>query len=204
LKFASGIKHVDVATPKSVAGPQHVFQVFSQWPPAFASPALLYQLLNIYNPATIYRFHMTTQRPLSAAAPAPPAQSRLAPGFARRIQWHRFILSLEGHSCLPRGGPQPTKSLRAVAKPGTQPIEAAAALPVYVLIANLELEFNPSHRKLSPLEIPNRKFLTISNHFSQPFASLRSSSLITHHSPLIPAFLIHGAAIKIPPNPLKT
>jgi hypothetical protein len=175
LKFASGIKHVDVTTPKSIANPGTCFDSFQ-----------FYQLLNTPILATIARFHMTTQWSLSAAAPASRGQIRLEPRFARRLQWHR------------RSG------LCAIAKPGTQPIEAAASLPVHVLIANLELEFNPSHRKLSPLEIPNRKFLTISNHFSQPFASLRSSSLITHHSPLIPAFLIHGAAIKIPPNPLKT
>jgi len=177
----------------------------------------LYQLLNIYNPATIDRFHMTTQRPLSAAAPAPWAQPCL--------EWHR-------HSCLPRG----TRGLCAVAKPRTQPTEAAASLPSKfliandnptrivilsdqreskglpsqsppLLIANLELEFHLSHRKLSPLQIPNRKFLTI---FESLLTAARSSppsssrTPITHRSSLMPAFLIHGSAIKTPPNPLKT
>jgi hypothetical protein len=148
-----------------------------------------YQLLNTLIPATITRFHMTTQTPLSAAAPAPQEEPRL--------QWHR-------HSCL-----------CAVAKPRTQPIEAAASLPsnfliandnptrivilsdqreskglrsqsLQLLIANLELEFHLSHRKLNPLEIPNRKFLTI---FGSLLTAVRSSppnsSRTTDHSPLI-------------------
>ena len=119
-----------------------------------------YQLLNTPVPATITRFHMTTQTTLSAAAPAPQEEPRL--------QWHR-------HSCL-----------CAVAKPRTQLIEAAASLRFKFLIANLELEFHLSHRKLNPLEIPNRKFLTI---FESLLTAVRSSpassSPITHHSLLI-------------------
>ena len=129
---------------------------------------MFYQLLNIAIPATIARFHMTTQRSLSAAAPAHWRQIRLEPQFARRM-WHR-------HSCLPRG----TKGLCAVAGPGTQPIEAAASLPVHVLIANLELEFHLSHRKLSSLKIPNRKFLAISRIAFASFL-ISSSPLVTHH-----------------------
>ena len=192
MKFASGIKHVDVATPKSIAGPCHVVRVFSQWPSVFASPRL-YQLLNIYNPATIDRFHMTTHTTLSAAAPAPQAQPRLEP----RFQWHR-------HSCLPRG----TRGLCAVAWPGGPRLATpSASLPVHVLIANLELEFYLSVRKPNTLEIPNRKFLTISNHFSQSFGfSLRNSSFASRHwsSVTHASLLIYGSAIKTPPNPLKT
>ena len=33
--------------------------------------------------------------------------------------------------------------------------------PFFLLIANLELEFRATHRKVSPLKIPNRKFLAI-------------------------------------------
>jgi hypothetical protein len=172
-----------------------VLQVFSRCPSAFASPRL-YQLLNIYNPATIDRFHMTTQTTLSAAAPAPQEEPRLL--------WHR-------HSCLPRG----TRGLCTVARPRTQVSEAAASLPskfliandnptrivilsdqrvskglrsqsLLVLMANLELEFNLSHRKLSPLQIPNRKFLAI---FESLLTAVRSSppssSRTTDHSPLI-------------------
>jgi len=84
-----------------------VFQACSQRPSAFASPRL-YQLLNIYNPATIDRFHMTTQRPLSAAAPASKAQPCL--------KWHR-------HSCL-----------CAVAGPGSPRLATpSTSLPVHVL-----------------------------------------------------------------------
>ena len=138
-----------------------------------------YQLLNNTIPATITRFHMTTQTTLSAAAPAPQEEPRL--------QWHR-------HSCL-----------CAVAKPRTQPIEAAASLRFKFLIANLELEFHLSHRKLNPLEIPNRKFLTIfESRPSDLLLPAHHQSLITRHSSPIPAFLIHGTAIKTPPNPLKT
>jgi hypothetical protein len=58
---------------------------------------------------------------------------------------------------LPRG----TKGLGAFAKPRTRPIEAAASLSVeslhQFLIANLELEFNLSHRNDSSLKISDRK-----------------------------------------------
>jgi len=169
VKFASGIKHVDVATPKSIAGPCHVVRVFSQWPSVFASPRL-YQLLNIYNPATIDRFHMTTHTTLSAAAPAPQAQPRLE----SRFQWHR-------HSCLPRG----TRGLCAVARHGTHPIKAAASRAVQTLIANARLALSATHSKISPLQIPNRERMAISRIASQApnllFAAHRPSSLATRH-----------------------
>ncbi len=168
------INTVDVATPKSVAGPADV-------PTAFQ----FYQLLNTPIPATIIRFHMMTQRSLSAAVPASKTQPRL--------KWH-------WHSCLPKG----TKGLCAVAGPcGPRLPSPSTSPPSQFLIANLELEFHLSHRKLSPLRIPNRKFLTISriaSHDLQIFAS----QPITNHSSLITAFLIYGSAIKTPPNPLKT
>jgi hypothetical protein len=159
----------------------------------------LYRLLNVYNSATIDRFHMTTQRPLSAATPAPQAQPRLAPRFARRHQWHRFTLSLEGHSCLPRGGAQPTKGLGAVARPRTQPTEPAASLPSKSLIANPELKFHLSLLRINDLKFPNRKFSTILDPCSAPNFSL----LATSHSPLATASLIHGSAIKTPRNTFK-
>ena len=155
------------------------------------------------NRATIARFYMMTQTSLSAAAPASQGYFRLA----RRIKWHRFTLSLEGHSCLPRG----TKGLCAVAKPGTQPIEAAASLPVHVLIANLELESHLTHRKLSPLRNPNRKFSRVLREpwriesFSMRLQSLtrkgrRANPHAGGRSPMTP-FLIHGSAIKSQRNP---
>src|SRR3984957_9909573 len=78
---------------------------------------------------------MTTQRPLSAAAPASKAQPCL--------KWHSCLCAVAG-PVSPR-----------LATPST-------SLPVHVLIANLELKLNLTHRKLNPLRISNRKFLTIS------------------------------------------
>ena len=68
------------------------------------------------------------------------------------------------------------------------------------LIANLELEFRPTHRKISPLKIPNRKYLAIFHLASQarrratspnfqngnlfgslPFAQLRPRVPLTPH-----------------------
>jgi len=145
--MSSVIEHVDVTTGKSVASPGTCFACRQ-----------FYQLLNIPIPATITRFHMTTQSSLSAAAPASRTQACL--------KWHR-------HSCL-----------RAVAGPETPRLATpSTSLPVHVLIANLELKLDLTHRKLNPLKIPNRKFLTIFK--SLPTAhrsSLRSPSQITHHS----------------------
>jgi len=183
----------------SLSPPENRLQAPAHVPPPFQ----FYQLLNILIPATIIRFHMTTQRSLSAATPAPHEEPRL--------QWHRFTLSFEGHSCLPRG----TKGLCAVAGPGSpRPATPSTSLPVQVLIAsdnptrivilsdqreskglpqslqlliaNLELKLNLSHRKLNPLKIPNRKFLTISR-IASLFAA-RHSSLATRHCLSNPRF----------------
>ena len=84
-----------------------------------------------------------TRTPLSAATRANPEAPRVYsapkewPGgnsiLARDVegvQWHR-------HSCLPRGGPQPTKGLCAVAMPKTQQTAAPTLpLPGKFLIAN--------------------------------------------------------------------
>ena len=69
--------------------------------------------------------------------------------------------------------------------------------PADFLIANLELECTSSHRKRSPLRIPNRKFSRVFDSDS----ALNLSSLVTHHSSLATALLIHGSAIKSPANP---
>src|ERR1700751_195916 len=99
---------------------------------------------------------MTTQTTLSAATPGPQEEPRL--------QWHR-------HPCL-----------CAVAGPGSPRLATAStSLPLHVLIANLELRLNLSHRKLNPLKIPNRKFLTISRVAVLPPFRLRGSSFATRH-----------------------
>ena len=151
---------------------------------------------------------MTTQRSLSAAAPASQGQICLAPRFGRGPQWHR-------HSCL-----------CAVAKPSTQPTEATTSLPsefliandnptrivilsdqreskghssLSLLIANPELEFHLSLIRISDLKIPNRKFLTIFDTCS----ALNFCFLASSHSPLATALLIHGSAIKTPRNTFR-
>ena len=69
--------------------------------------------------------------------------------------------------------------------------------PTAILIANLELESNSTHRKHSPLTIPNRKFSRVFDSDS----ALNFSQLVTHHSSLVTAPLIYGSAIKTPANP---
>ena len=69
--------------------------------------------------------------------------------------------------------------------------------PADFLIANLELECTSSHGKRSPLRIPNRKFSRVFDSDS----ALNLSPLVTHHSSLATALLIHGSAIKSPANP---
>jgi len=65
-----------------------------------------------------------------------------------------------------------------------------------ILIANLELEFHPTHRKLSPLKISNRKFSPLLRlRFSSPSRSMfANESSDTRHASL--CVLIHGSAIK--------
>ena len=65
------------------------------------------------------------------------------------------------------------------------------------LIANLELESNSTHRKHSPLKIPNRK----SSRVFDSNSALNFSQIVTHHSSVVTAFLIYGSAIKTPANP---
>ena len=65
------------------------------------------------------------------------------------------------------------------------------------LIANLELEFSSTHRKHSPLIIPNRKF----SRAFHPDAAQNSRLLVTQYPSSVTPFLIHGSAIKSPANP---
>ena len=68
-----------------------------------------------------------------------------------------------------------------------------------ILIANPELEFQLTHRRISLLEISNRKF-------SQVFDSCSALNfwlLVTRHSSLDTVFLIYGCAIKTSHNNLK-
>ena len=87
----------------------------------------------------------------------------------------------------------------------------APSLTIAFLIANLELESRPTHRKLSPLRISSRKFLPI---FDPSFQGPALSPAVTRHllpgslnadeGPLATRFLIYGSAIKTRCNSLKT
>src|SRR5580704_5200092 len=74
---------------------------------------------------------------------------------------------------------------------------ARPSAPTAFLIANLELEFTSTHRKHYPVRISSRKFLRVFRSDS----TLNFSPLVTHHSSLATALLIHGSAIKTPANP---
>jgi len=106
--------------------------------------------------------------------------------LATEFKWHR-------HSCL-----------CAVAKPRTRRMANAAASlsakipwPPWRLIANLELKLRPTHRKISPLGISNRKYFAISNRtwVPRPQPACHPSP-ITHH-----CFSNRDTAIRISPNP---
>jgi hypothetical protein len=134
-----------------------------------------------------------TQTLLSAATTASQGYLRLA----RRTQWHR-------HSCLCAFA---DARIRRMADPAASLVREIPG-PRWRLIANLELEFHLTQRKLSPLRIPNRKFLTIFQllahplplaqpHPRKPFFTNHQSRAICHQ------FLIHGSAIKTQRNRFK-
>ena len=120
--------------------------------------------------ATIARFYMMTQTSLSGAA----LQYRGGPPWwASPDQGDAYVRN---------------SSFRPQASSFQKP------WPPYGgrLIANLELEFHLNHRKLSPLQIPNRKFSPLLYLFTN------DQSRVTSHR-----FLIHGSAIKTPRNPFR-
>jgi hypothetical protein len=79
----------------------------------------------------------------------------------------------------------------------------AASPAAQFLIANLELEFQLTHRKLSPLRISNRKYSPLLRlRFSSPSRSMSANeSSDTRHSSL--CVLIHGSAIKSRRKPFE-
>lgn len=97
--------------------------------------------------------------------------------------------------------------------------EHAASLKPEVLIANLDLEFQLTHRRISLLEISNRKYLRVLHSpwriaIFQPVSQLarhpsirslgkphRGRQVTTMHRPA--RHLIYGCAIKIPNNSLR-
>src|ERR1700741_3342559 len=74
------------------------------------------------------------------------------------------------------------------------------SLTIKTLIANPRLKFLLTHRKLSPLKIPNRKYIAIFQ--ARRGSACVASTLVTDHSPLITALLIDVPAIKNPSNAL--
>ena len=81
-----------------------------------------------------------------------------------------------------------------------------------ILIANLELEFRPTHRKISPLRISNRKYFAIFHLTSQPPRRRRRAQshprkpFFTNHQSRVTSheFLIYGSAIRNRRKALKT
>ncbi len=65
---------------------------------------------------------------------------------------------------------------------------------IQFLIANLELEFHSTHRKISPLKISNRKFSRFFRRSDQDRRPERTERVEGR------SFLIHGSAIKTCPN----
>jgi hypothetical protein len=123
---------------------------------------------------------MTTQRSLSAAAPASEGYPYPAVRLSQRMRWHRPAR---------RGSP---KGPCAVAKPRIQSIEAIPSLPAksprQFLIANPELEFNVRPLRITDLRFSNRKFSAI---FHPIFPSFK------HLSPrpvVLPALTLEGTA----------
>ena len=157
---------------------------------------------------------MMTQTSLSAAAPqyrggppwcAPPAYPEVRRGYP---EGRGFIPSINDRTIvpLPPAQPHPRSPFPATSHPplATEVLIAnadAASIGILsdqreskglFLIANLELEFHLTHRKLSPLQTPNRKFSSLLYLFTN------DQSRVTSHR-----FLIHGSAIKTPRNPFK-
>jgi PAS domain S-box-containing protein len=126
---------------------------------------------------------------------------------AARRKWHR-------HSCLSRGVRWQPKGLCVVAKPRTQPTEAAPSLPSesrklcpQFLIANPELEFKLSPIRINNLKFPNRKLFALfypevrRGHLAPP--DFHPKSLVTSHSSLATEFLINPPRLEIPPTHTK-
>jgi hypothetical protein len=136
---------------------------------------------------------MTTQKSPSAATRAQRKNSARSSSsrHTRQVQWHR-------HSCLPRG----TKGLCAFAGPRiptmartTASLASKSPEPRELfLIANPRLEFRLSHRKHSPLKIPNRKFIAI---FHIRFSPRLAFPRLTNHEPRTTDFLIDTPRLEI-------
>jgi hypothetical protein len=95
------------------------------------------------------------------------------------VQWHR-------HSCL--------CAFAAPRIPGMS--NAVASVPTEILIANLELEFELSHRKESLLKISNRKYFAVFS-LARSAGSCVGSNRLPGTTTRSSTFLIYGSAIRI-------
>ncbi len=162
-----------------------------------------------------------TQTTLSAATPASPEPRRAA------LRESGFVPSVKNLEARHDAGSVARALLpvRCCSADDEELTHTAASLKIEILIANLELEFQPTHRKLSPLRISNRKYSRVSRSprarketrrvpalSCKPFWVASHSPLVTQHSPLTcpeedhrrrraTAFLIYGSAIKTAANP---
>jgi hypothetical protein len=209
-----------------------------------------YRYSNRPRRATITCFYIMTQTTLSAATPASHEPRRAALrewAFAQSVKnlETRLAAGSVAQACPPWGAlllaqrrvtadegftqryEGPGRSCRGERE---EQAHTATSHTPEILIANLELESQLTHRKISRLRIPNRKYSSVSRSArpidfptaSVPlgcpesrrapvdplklFAPSSLSPLVTHHSPLITAitaFLIYGCAIKTLRNSLK-
>ena len=187
-----------------------------------------YRYSNRPRRATIACFYMITQTTLSAATPASLEPRRVA------LRERRFVPSVNNLEARLDAGSvaQALLPVRSCRSEHAEPPHTAASHTPEILIANLELEFQLTHGKHSPLRIPNRKYLrvlrsprrigfpTVSLPLTYPESriaqtdprkpfSVASRSPLTrpqedHRRRTVTAFLIYGTAIKTPRNPLNT
>jgi hypothetical protein len=126
-----------------------------------------------------------TQTSLSAGSRAQRRYVRLAAHSARGFQWHRPARR-GGHSCLSRGGSQPTKGLCAFAEAHTLGMtdvdpSLSAGMPrqLWRLIADLELESRVNPIRIIELKFSNRKYFAISRAPFQPCTTWLPASTVS-------------------------
>ena len=156
--------------------------------------------------ATIACFYMMTQTILSAATPASPEPQGpalnecVSAPSAKHPEPHLDAGLVAQALLFTQRYEGPVRSCRSKRE---EQAHAAASLSAEILIANLELEFQLTYRKLSPLGISNRKFSPLLRlRFSSPPRSPSANeSSDTRHSSL--CVLIYGSPIKSRRNPFE-
>ena len=157
---------------------------------------------------------MMTQTTLSATTPASPERRAALRGSGfvpsgKNLE-ARLDAGLVAQALLP---------VRCCYAECEEPLDTAASHAAKILIANLELESQLTHRKLSPLRIPNRKYSRVLPSLWRTGLPTLSASLhcpeprgpqVAPHKPflvitslLIHGSLIHGSAIKSRRKPFE-